>query len=130
MIIKDELDKITIDDLNNLHDDAINTVNDCLYHYGHQRIDDGTLDAIRDDLYAYEPDCIDNGNVVVTASPYVTIVDGQCKATIYYDVCKYTEDDEIDNDPILEFDDSDDFGLIAKKIDKINHKNSEYVQEK
>ena len=120
MIIKDELDKITIDDLNNLHDDAIDTVNDCLYHYRHQKMDDGALDAIRDDLYAHEPDCIDNGNVVITASPYVTIVDGQYKTTISYDVCKYNEDDEIDNDPVLEFDDSDDFGLIAKKIDKLN----------
>ena len=119
MIIKDDLDKITIDDLNNLRDDAIDTVNDCLYHYRHQKIDDGVLYVIRDDLYAYEPDCIDNGNIIITASPYVTIVEGQYKATIYYEVCKYNKDDEIDSDPILEFDDSDDFGLIAKKIDKV-----------
>ena len=130
MIIKDGLDKITIDDLSNLRNDAIDTVNDCLYHYRYQKIDDGALSVIRDDLYASEPDCIDNGNIIIMASPYVTIVEGQYKATIYYEVCKYNEDEEIDNDPILEFDDSDDFELIAKKIDKINHKNSEYVQEK
>ena len=129
MIIKDELDKIAVEDLNNLHDDAIDTVSDCLYHYTHAKIDDGTLDAIRSDLYACEPDCIDNGNVVITASPYVTLVDGQYKTTIYYAVCKYNEDDEIDNDPILEFDGSDDFGLIAKQIDKINHKINETKKE-